>query len=154
MPSSKLPLSRTSSEMTGPVGFLGLRSKLQFKSSSLNPRQNTNGIFRGTRRNNSKISIKRQKYQSRRRHAPWFQTVLKSYSNQGSAAWSITRHTDPWGGRESPEGSHAHTVSQSTMKEVRLNSGGEDGLFNKQQEEDCTTASKEIRLFFSRHISN
>ena len=45
--------------------------------------------------------------------------------------WSVTRHTDQWGRRENPEG-NPHFHGQSAMKEVRLSSGGEDGLFNKQ----------------------
>ena len=56
---------------------------------------NTNGIFHRTRRNNSKICMETQKTpnsqsnleqeeQSWRYHAPWFQAILQSYSNQNS----------------------------------------------------------------------
>ena len=60
-----------------------------------NPHQTTNGIFHRTRRNNSKICMETQKTQNDENnlkkeeqswsyHAPQFQAILQSYSNQNN----------------------------------------------------------------------
>lgn len=48
-------------------------------------------------------------------------------------------------GQEEQKGNPAHTVGQSTMKEVRLNSGEKaDSSINSK---DCTTTSKDQVIF-------
>lgn len=131
----------------------GWGDKLQFKNAQPeSPSKYQWHFFMELEQKILRICIKKTKIPwilkgnpSRRCHAPWFQTVLKSYSNQGSVAWSVTRHTDQWAG-EDPEGNPRSHCQSVHNEGGRLNSGERPELFDKQQ--NCTTAVKRDQVIF------
>ena len=112
--------------------LITMQSNLQIQC---NPYQNTHSIFfHRTRTNAPKICVKAEKTSNRQNNfeteqrnsycAPWFQTVLQSFSNQNSIVLAQNRHIDQWNRIERSE-TKPNVVNYYKIKELSAGKTGQ-----------------------------